>query len=425
MLKLLVIAPTCDGQDVGEAWVAHQWARRLAARHDVTLLTYCKRGKLPASAQLQGLRIVEWMEPALLGRAERLNSMLKPGYLSLYFKARRWIKQALARGEHFDLAHQIVPVAMRFPSPLAGLGIPYLVGPVGGSLDSPAGFESDGDTAPWYVALRRIDKLRIKFDPLLRRTYENAACVVGIAPYVGSFLEDLSIRRLEILSETGLETLPDPVDRSNRDGLIRLLYVGRIVRTKGVRDAIRAMARLNDLPLVFDIVGDGFDRATCQQLAVELGVAGRVIFHGGQARVNVDRFYEAADIFVFPSYREPGGNAVFEAMGWGLPLVVANRGGPGSAVDETSGIRIMPRDPHQFATELANAIRRLATDRTLRLALGRGARIRVAATALWDQKIALMEKLYLKVLNEAASSGLQARSTELDPSCSDELERAS
>ena len=148
-----------------------------------------------------------------------------------------------------------------------------------------------------------------------------------------------------------------------------------------------------------------------------------MIFHGRQARVDVDRFYEAADIFVFPSYREPGGNAVFEAMGWGLPLVVANRGGPGSAVDETSGIRIMPLEPHQFATELANAIRRLATDRTLRLSLGRGARIRVAATALWDQKIALMEELYLKVLNEAASSGLQARSTELDQSCSDELER--
>ena len=112
-----------------------------------------------------------------------------------------------------------VPVAMRFPSPLAGLGIPYLVGPVGGSLaTSPAGFESDGDTAPWYVALRQIDKLRIRFDPLLRATLTEAACVVGIAPYVGSFLEDLSIRRLEVLSETGIETLPDPVDRADRDG---------------------------------------------------------------------------------------------------------------------------------------------------------------------------------------------------------------
>ena len=405
MPKLLLIAPTCDGQDVGEAWVAYQWVRRLAERHDVTVLTYYKRGKLPLSAQLRGLRIIEWPEPALLGRAERLNSMLKPGYVSFYLKARRWVREALSRGETFDLAHQIVPVAMRYPSPLAGLGIPYVIGPVGGSLDTPAGFESDGDTAPWYVGLRRVDRLRVRFDPLLRRTYERAACVVGIAPYVSSFLLGLSIRRFEILSETGLETMPDPVDRLGRTGPIRLLYVGRIVRTKGLRDAIRAMADVKDLPIVLDVVGDGFDAENCRELAAKIGVAERVVFHGRKSRVDVDRFYRAADIFVFPSYREPGGNVAFEAMGWGLPLVVSDRGGPGSAVDETCGIRVQPMNPQQFAAELGKAIRRLATDRALRLTLGEGSRRRVAATALWDQKIQLMERLYLKILDEAATNG--------------------
>ena len=57
----------------------------------------------------------------------------------------------------------------------------------------------------------------------------------------------------------------------------------------------------------------------------------------------IDDFYRAADVFVFPSYREPGGNVVFEAMSFGLPLVVGDRGGPGSAVDERSGIRVPPR----------------------------------------------------------------------------------
>jgi hypothetical protein len=58
VLKLLLIAPTCDRDDVGEAWVAYQWARRLADRHDVTLLTYHKRGSSPASSQLTGCRVV-------------------------------------------------------------------------------------------------------------------------------------------------------------------------------------------------------------------------------------------------------------------------------------------------------------------------------------------------------------------------------
>jgi len=405
LLKLLLIAPTCDGQDVGEAWVAYQWVQRLARRHDVTLLTYSKRGKVPVSRQLQGVRIVEWIEPPLVGRAERLNAMLKPGYFAFYFKARRWLRQALARGETFDLAHQVVPVAMRYPCPAAGLGIPYLIGPVGGSLDTPAGFESDGDTAPWFVGLRRIDKLRMRVDPLLRRSYEKASCVVGIASYVGTFLADLSIRRLEILSETGLEALPEPVDRSSRRGTTRLLFVGRVVRTKGVRDAIRAIAQLTDLPVVFDVVGDGFDLAACKQLAAELGVGERVVFHGRLARAEVDRFYRSADIFVFPSYREPGGNAVFEAMGWGLPLVVSDRGGPGAAVDEASGIRIAPVDPQQFATDLASAIRRLVADHALRLRLGDGARQRVGAIALWDRKVELMEGLYREVLTKAAGGG--------------------
>ena len=257
---------------------------------------------------------------------------------------------------------------------------------------------------------------------MLRRTYERAACVVGIAPYVGSFLTNLSIRRLEVLSETGIEALPDPVDRAGRAGPVRLLYVGRIVRTKGVRDAIRAMAELNDLPVVLDVVGDGPDAVNCRELASQVAVSERVIFHGRKARGEVDRFYQAADVFVFPSYREPGGNVAFEAMGWGLPLVVSDRGGPGSAVDETCGFRVQPHNPQQFATELAKVIRRLAEDRTLRLTLGEGSRRRVAATALWDQKIRLMEKLYLKILDEAAVNGA-ARSAGFDLAGSDELEK--
>jgi glycosyltransferase involved in cell wall biosynthesis len=403
-LKLLIIAPTCDGQDVGEAWVAYQWVRRLAERYDVTLLTYHKRGKVPASTQLQGVRVIEWTEPAIWGRAERLNSMLKPGYISFYLKARQWIRCAIAEGEQFDLAHQIVPVAMRYPSPVAGLGIPYLIGPVGGSLDTPAGFDEDRETAPWYVGLRRLDKLRIRLDPFLRETYEDASCVVGIAPYVGDFLNQLSIRRLELLSETGLESLPQPIDRSDRTGPVRLLFVGRLVRTKGVRDAIRAMAHLRDLPVVLDIVGDGFDRERCEILVSEFGLAEKVTFHGRKSRNEVEDFYKAADIFVFPSYREPGGNVVFEAMGWCLPLVVSDRGGPGAAVDNASGIRIHPVDPKQYAQDIANAIRLLVTDRTLRLSLGNGARCRVAETALWDQKVDAMGGLYWKILSNVGTA---------------------
>ena len=90
--------------------------------------------------------------------------------------------------------------------------------------------------------------------------------------------------------------------------------------------------------MVADIVGDGFDLAACTASALESGVSDRVSFHGRQDRPSVHGFYRAADVFVFPSYREPGGNVVFEAMGHELPLIVCDVGGPAAAVDENCAI---------------------------------------------------------------------------------------
>lgn len=395
-MKVLLIAPTCDGTDVGEAWVAYQWASRLASRHDVTLLTYHKRGRPTARAQLAGrARVVEWPELPMVGRAERFNSMLKPSYVPFYSQARRWIRQALARGEHFDIAHQPVPVAMRYPSPAAALGIPLIVGPVGGGLESPAGFRSEEqETTSWYVGLRHVDQWRLRHDPWLRRTYRSAACVVGIAPYVLDSLTPVRPRRVEFLSDTGLETLRSPVLRKARGGAIRLLFVGRMVRTKGARDLIAALPYVRDLPIAVDFVGDGPDLPACRKLAGDLGVSDRVTFHGRVAHEEVWPFFEQADVFVFPSYREPGGTVVFEAMGCSLPLVVCDSGGPAQAVDDRCAIRLPVATPAQLACDIATAIRTLATDGELRRRMGAAARDRVLRTGMWDAKVRWAEDLY-------------------------------
>lgn len=392
--KLLVVAPGCDRDDVGESWVGYQWVHRLSRRHHVTLLTYHKRDRLPPSRNLPSTRVVEWPEPPLVGRAERLNSLLKPGYLPFHRKARRWIADARARGEQFDLGFQPLPVAMRYPSPLCGSGIPYVLGPLGGSLDSPEPFRTEEDTAAWYTDLRRLDALRIRRDPWLRRSYLDADCLLGIAPYVADFLSGLPLRRFETMSETGLEELPEPTDRAGRPDPVRALFVGRLIRTKGVRDAIRAMDRLRELPVVLDVVGEGPDRAACERLATELRLSDRVRFHGWQPRENTAEFYRAADLFCFPSYREPGGNVVFEAMGHGLPLVVCRRGGPGAAVDDSCAVLVDASSPEQLARDVASAVERLVRDPALRLRMGDAARSRVTETAMWERKVDQLDELF-------------------------------
>ena len=305
------------------------------------------------------------------------------------------------------MAHQLLPVAMRYPCPAAGLGIPYVIGPVGGSLENPPGFADE--TSAWYVRLRALDRLRLRRDPLLRRTYSGADCVLGIAPYVREMLAGLDIRRFDIMSETGLAGLPALDDRPVRNDRVRLLYVGRLVRTKGLRDAIRALARLStSTPVTFDVVGDGPDRPACEALVAEFGLGDAVCFHGRQPRERVAGFYRDADIFVFPSYREPGGNVVFESMGYGLPLVVSDLGGPGSFVDDECAIRVHPESPDQYANDLAAAITRLVDDPRLRARMGSAARKRVAETGLWDRKVEQLEALYDDLLSPPEATMLQA-----------------
>ncbi|HWI31331.1 MAG TPA: glycosyltransferase, partial [Microbacterium sp.] len=288
MRKVLMVAPACDGEDTGESWVAFQWAQLAARRFDLTLLTTYKAGHTPPSQQLEGARVIEWPEPPLVGRFERLNSLLQPGYVPFYLRARRWIKGRLAAGERFDVAHQSVPVAMRYASPAAALGIPFVIGPVGGSLESPAAFVAEEGATPWYQRMRSLDGWRIRRDPLLRRTYESADCVVGVAPYVQDFLAGLTLKRFELMSETAVHEIHPPVDRSGRTGPVRLLFVGRIIRTKGLRDALRALGSVPDLDVVLDVVGDGNDREACEELVRELGLESKVVFHGIIPRADVD-----------------------------------------------------------------------------------------------------------------------------------------
>lgn len=406
MMKVLLVAPTINGQDIGEAWVAYQWAVHLAERFEVTVLTYRKRGAPPIADQVPGARVVEWLEPPLFGRLERFNSLLKPGYFAFLIRARRWIRDATRRGEHFDVGHQVVPVAMRYPSPLAGSTIPYLIGPVGGSLESPRGFV-DQETGPWYLRLRKLDRWRLRHDRPLRTTYEDASCVLGIADYVREALTGLRVRRFEVLSETGLTSMPAAGERQpaaipTNDKPLRLLFVGRVIRTKGARDLVAAVARLGDLPVRADVVGDGFDLQECRRLAAILGVTDRVTFHGRQARDQVDEFYRGADIFVFPSYREPGGNVVFEAMGHSLPLIVCDRGGPSAAVDGECAISLPAMDPEQLAGDLARAIRELAGDPARRDRMGQAARRRLEEVGLWEGKVDRATELYREI-----SSGVE------------------
>jgi glycosyltransferase involved in cell wall biosynthesis len=400
-LKLLLLAPNCDGTDVGEAWCAFKWVQTLADHAQITLLTLQRPGRVPVNQQLPGVEVVTWGEPAWLLKHERLNAMLKPAYPLYHRETRRWIRQALAAGRHFDIAHQLTPLALRYPTPLQGLGIPYLLGPQGGSLSSPEGFLSEMGADPWFTRLRGLDALRLKCVPALRASYADAALVLGVAPYVCGLLKGIPLQRFEIMSELGVDAQARSARQIPSPGRLRLLHVGRGVRSKGLRDVVRALAQLRDLPgVTLDCAGRGPEFALCQEEAKRLSVAERVRFHGQISRERVEALYANSDLFVFPSFREPSGSVVFEALRWGLPVIAADRGGPANVVDGSCGRLLAVETPNQLARDLAVAIRGFATAPQTLAPLAEGAQRRIAEIGLWRNKAQDLMALYHDVLTD-------------------------
>lgn len=152
-LRVALLAPYLNGDGLGEVYSIFKWTEALAQEVDLTVLSIV--GGQDLAAQLPAARVVTIRGPKFLNRHfVRLNAMAKP-WLPVFFRwARRWIKEARARGERFDIAHQILPQAMRYASPLPGLGLPYVIGPLGGSLETPEALaqEAGGGT----LSARRV-----------------------------------------------------------------------------------------------------------------------------------------------------------------------------------------------------------------------------------------------------------------------------
>ena len=405
-MKVLLIAPFYDRQTPGESWSTYKWVEGISEHCDTTVLTTHKEGWDEKQSPTAAAQTVNFTDPALPSFAARLNRELKPTYFLFYRRARAWIRQQIEAGVHFDLVHQINPLALRYPSPALGFGIPLVIGPLAGSLQTPEGFREESSDKQWYRKLRNLDSFRFQNDPWLRRTYSEAALLLGVAPYVQKALGSIPLKRFESIAETGVESVAQvKKEPRSKDAPLKLLFVGRIIRTKGVIDAIRAVSEVSKTHDVqFDIIGEGDHRAACEAEAKALGIEELVTFHGRLPREDLAAWYQKSDVFLFPSFREPSGNVVFEAMGHGLPVVTSSVGGPGFVVDDSCGILVEPTEPNKYARGLAEAVSRLASDPTLVLSLSNGAAKRIESVALWPKKIDSLMNHYHQLTRSSSAS---------------------
>lgn len=148
----------------------------------------------------------------------------------------------------------------------------------------------------------------------------------------------------------------------------RLLFVGRIVKSKGVEDCIKVFLRLKksfpDIELV--VCGHGADK---QMLLRKYENKSGLIFKGFVHRSKLPDIYSSSDILLLPSESEGMPNVVLEAMASRLPVVASEVGEIPFLLGNGKGALIMPGD----LEGLLAAVKKMIVDDEFRIKAAKSA----------------------------------------------------
>lgn len=233
--------------------------------------------------------------------------------------------------------------------------------------------------------------------PLTRYLYTHADAIAVYGAHVRRYLVSLGVRNeciFEAWHALDNSRYNRPVSESELADLRRtlgletlrvVLFVGRLEQEKGLSFLVQALEKLNrkDTSLLF--AGAGRERSALEAECARSHVP--AVFAGYVPTEELYRYYALADVFALPSvttptFKEPWGLVVNEAMNQGVPVVASDAVGAaagGLIQNDVNGFIVPERD----VMALAQAIGSLLNDNSLRVRMGGMARHTIAA---WDNE---------------------------------------
>ena len=184
----------------------------------------------------------------------------------------------------------------------------------------------------------------------------------------------------------------------------KLLYLGRIVKYKGLDVLIKAMTNINtEYDLI--VVGDGEFKKECLSLVDELNLNDRVHFLGSCLSNEAPYYYKNSDIFVLPTrfrldanvQMESWGFTVNEAMALEIPVVTTTAVGSGFdlIIDGTTGGLAIAGDEKSLSEKINSIIENNEDNK-----IGKEARKHLLKTCNYDDNLKAYENIIKKVLDE-------------------------
>ena len=105
-----------------------------------------------------------------------------------------------------------------------------------------------------------------------------------------------------------------------------LLYVGQLIRRKGIIQVLKALDSLGDPDIGFIIVGSGPEEKNLKTFCKKNKLQ-NIFFEGFKQQNELSKYYALADVFILPSFEEVWGLVVNEALAIGLYVLSSKYAG--------------------------------------------------------------------------------------------------
>ena len=381
-MRVLLSAYACEPEKGSEPGVGWHWTIELARLgHEVDVITRSNNRdsieKALADIPITGLHFHYYDLPSW-------GNWWKQGNRGIQLYYRLWqhgayhVAKRLAYNVQFDLVHSLTFGNFRQPSFMCRLGLPFVIGPVGGGEVTPALLRGSYPAIPAFKEMLREISIKLAFlDPAVRAMYRQATLVFCKTWDTLAILPASCREKSRVQLEIGVEPHRIRCEVMARAASADFLYAGRLVYMKGIHLALEAFSILRqDWPnATFTIIGTGPNETPLKRLSATLGLRNSVRWLGWIPYDEMWLQYCHYTAFVFPSLHDSSGNVILEALSQALPVICLDTGGPGEILSPSCGI-IIPvknRSKAEVVRDLATAMRNLADNNELRNQMGRRA----------------------------------------------------
>lgn len=152
----------------------------------------------------------------------------------------------------------------------------------------------------------------------------------------------------------------DPITIKNKNLPPSLLFVGRLIKEKGIYELLAAMIDIvKQIDCHLLIAGDGEEKGEIIRLIKYAKLENSISLLGYLPSEKLYTAYQESTIFILPSYREGFPTVIIEAMNFGLPIITTPVGGnPDHLQDGINVLFVKPKDPKS----IVNAVVQLLND---------------------------------------------------------------